>query len=77
MIDDELIKFTEEDFSQRSQEILCIAKNQQVAIVDANNNIITVIGVGKTCFLPDPVLDFELDDTPVKGVRNDHNPWLD
>ena len=77
MNDDGLVKFTEEDFSQRSQEILRIAKDQQVAIVDANDNIITVIGIGKTRFLPDPVLDFELDDIPVKGVRDGHNPWLD
>lgn len=78
--DSALPKITETDFNERAGEILRQAKNgRQVAIVDSEGRIKTIVGMNGVRFLPDPEPDLTEDCRQERGATNENrvNPWVD
>lgn len=78
--DSALPRITEAEFNERAREILREAKTgRQVAIVDADGRIKTVVGMNGVRFLPDPEPHLP-EDCRQEGesmTQNRVNPWVD
>lgn len=78
--DSALPRITEAEFNERAREILREAKaGRQVAIVDSDGRIKTVVGMNGVRFLPDPEPGLSEDGRQEWGASKENrvNPWVD